>query len=254
MVTPIHYKISYAQNYEDLVLSGLLRDIKAGFYVDLGANHPELDSVTKIFYERNWSGINVEPSDVLHAKLCDARPRDTNLNVGVSSQQGILTFRAYQSLDGLSTFSSQAMEYMDSAWPDAKFVEKPLKVTTLREIFAEHKPTGEIHFLKIDIEGLELEALLGNSWSRYRPWVLCIEQAHDTEDAAARREAITTCLRVWDYSKVFFDGINEYFVAKEHYSLWENFSYARDVVLGGVRVNYIFINHIAEILNEVKKA
>lgn len=252
MVTPIHYKISFAQNYEDLILSGLLRDVEQGFYVDVGANHPELDSVTKIFYDRGWSGINVEPNDLLFAKLCADRARDINLKIGVASQPGTLKFRAYQSLDGLSTFSPQAMENMGITWPDAKYIDKPVEVTSLTEIFSEHRPTGEMHFLKIDVEGLELEVLLGNAWNRFRPWVLCIEEPHDTYDAVAKREAISTCLRIWDYSKVFFDGINNYFIAKEHYSIWENFSYARDVLLNGVRVNYIFINQINELKNDIK--
>ena len=247
MITPIHYKISYAQNYEDLILAGLLRNVESGFYVDVGANHPELDSVTKIFYDRGWTGINVEPNDLLFALLCKDRVRDTNLKVGVASQSGVLNFRAYPSLEGLSTFSPQAMDNMAFARPEVKYVDTPLDVTSLREIFSKYRPEGEIHFLKIDVEGLELEVLLGNTWTRYRPWVLCIEEPHDTYDAIARRQAISAWLQSWDYSKVFFDGINNYFIATEHHHLWEDFSYSRDVILNGVRVNYIFINHISEI-------
>ncbi len=69
-----HYKISYAQNFEDLILMGILREIPNGFYVDVGANHPEQDSVTKIFYDKGWSGINIEPNTVLYNELCIARP------------------------------------------------------------------------------------------------------------------------------------------------------------------------------------
>jgi FkbM family methyltransferase len=245
-----HYKISYAQNYEDLILSGLLRDVEHGFYVDVGANHPQLDSVTKIFYDRGWSGINIEPNDLLHTQLSIERPRDINVNLGVASQVGRLRFRSYQSLNGLSTFSVQSMESVGVSWPDAKYVDKSVDVTTLSEVLSLHKPTGDIHFLKIDVEGLELEVLLGNTWSRYRPWILCIEDPHDTPDDAARQEAISSCLNNWGYSKVFFDGINSYFIAREHYALWENFSYARDVLLNGVRVNYIFINYINELRDE----
>ena len=53
--------VSYAQNYEDLMLWRALRHVEQGFYVDCGAYDPEEHSVTKAFYERGWSGINIEP-------------------------------------------------------------------------------------------------------------------------------------------------------------------------------------------------
>src|SRR4051812_19442188 len=53
--------ISYAQNYEDIMLFRALRHVADGFYVDVGANSPDEHSVTKAFYERGWRGINIEP-------------------------------------------------------------------------------------------------------------------------------------------------------------------------------------------------
>ena len=49
--------VSYAQYREDLTLAALLHEKEKGFYVDVGANHEEIDSVTKYFYERGWSGF-----------------------------------------------------------------------------------------------------------------------------------------------------------------------------------------------------
>ncbi|HZF37393.1 MAG TPA: FkbM family methyltransferase, partial [Blastocatellia bacterium] len=43
--------ISYAQNFEDVMLWRALKHIDRGFYIDVGANDPDLDSVTKAFYE-----------------------------------------------------------------------------------------------------------------------------------------------------------------------------------------------------------
>ncbi len=53
--------VSYAQNGEDVVLARVFGDRRAGFYVDVGAGHPVVDSVTKHFYDLGWRGINVEP-------------------------------------------------------------------------------------------------------------------------------------------------------------------------------------------------
>ena len=58
-------ELSYAQFLEDIQLYRALKEIKNGFYIDVGANHPLDHSVTKLFYEKGWSGINIEPSPEL---------------------------------------------------------------------------------------------------------------------------------------------------------------------------------------------
>ena len=45
--------VSYAQNYEDVMLWRALKHVKKGFYVDVGANDPKFDSVTQAFYGRD---------------------------------------------------------------------------------------------------------------------------------------------------------------------------------------------------------
>ena len=54
--------ISFAQNLEDVVLHRALMGVTHGFYVDVGANSPDEQSVTRAFYERGWHGINIEPA------------------------------------------------------------------------------------------------------------------------------------------------------------------------------------------------
>jgi FkbM family methyltransferase len=97
-------KISFAQNQEDLLLDRALGKPN-GFYVDVGANDPEIDSVTKLFYDRGWRGINIEPNPVPFRRLAARRPRDINLNVGASNTAGELTFYTVPEGDGWSTFN-----------------------------------------------------------------------------------------------------------------------------------------------------
>ena len=71
--------ISYAQNFEDVILWRAFKDVNCGRYVDVGAFHPEIDSVTKWFYDQGWSGINIEPVPESFDALNAARSRDQNL-------------------------------------------------------------------------------------------------------------------------------------------------------------------------------
>src|SRR6202163_2212891 len=82
---------SYAQNFEDVMLARAFPG-SSGFYVDVGANDPDIDNVTRHFYERGWSGINIEPLSVNSEELRKKRPRDINLEMAVGEQEGTITF------------------------------------------------------------------------------------------------------------------------------------------------------------------
>ena len=44
--------ISYAQNFEDVMLTRASQNIKKRFYIDIGAHNPTIESVTKAFYDK----------------------------------------------------------------------------------------------------------------------------------------------------------------------------------------------------------
>jgi hypothetical protein len=83
--------VSCAQNFEDVLLNRVFGAKPFGFYVDVGAYHPVDGSVTKTFYERGWSGINVEPGEIFDA-LAASRPRDVNLHIAVLDRTGRRAF------------------------------------------------------------------------------------------------------------------------------------------------------------------
>ena len=77
--------ISYAQNLEDVILYRTLKNVECGFYIDVGAQHPVIDSVTNAFYECGWHGINVEPNPEYFQLLQKNRSKDINLNMAVGA-------------------------------------------------------------------------------------------------------------------------------------------------------------------------
>ena len=80
--------ISYAQNFEDVMIARLFDTDYHGFYLDIGAAHPDYLSVTRHFYDQGWSGINVEPTFRFYPLLCEARPRDINLQCAIGNSPG----------------------------------------------------------------------------------------------------------------------------------------------------------------------
>lgn len=98
--------ISYAQNFEDVILARVFNDKPQGFYIDAGAAHPFFHSVTAHFYEKGWRGINVEPLPVFFAELESARTEDVNLNVALGDNTGTQIIYEIKNNIGMSTLSA----------------------------------------------------------------------------------------------------------------------------------------------------
>jgi FkbM family methyltransferase len=202
--------ISYAQNLEDIRLWRALKFFENGFYLDVGANDPIHDSVTKAFYDRGWSGINIEPMQNFHDALVEQRPRDTTLQCIASDAPGEVTFYGIPGT-GLSTADPViAQERKDRG---LNVQSLTVKARTLTSICEEHAADRPIHFLKIDVEGHEETVLRGMDFSRFRPWLILIETPFERDHTW--EHLITDA----GYQNVCFDGLNSYFLADEHLNL-----------------------------------
>lgn len=204
--------ISYAQNYEDVMLWRALSTVEAGFWIDVGAADPSQYSVTRSFYDRGWKGINIEPEPDYAAALRAKRIRDINLQVAISSAPGRATFHRIPGT-GLSTFNAAiAAEHTENGYP----VERPceVEVTTLAAVCAAYAPR-DIHFLKIDAEGSEREILLGADLKTHRPWIIVVEATLPGSPVPCVEMFEDVILRA-DYRQCWFDGLNAFFLAAEH--------------------------------------
>jgi len=165
---------SYSQEGEDMIVRQLLKDVEAGFYVDVGAHHPKRFSNTYYFYKKGWSGINIDAMPGSMRLFSRVRPRDINIEAAVANGKKELLFYIFNE-PALNTFDEKlALEYSNENHP---VINKELITTrTLTEILKENLPKNQkIHFMSIDVEGLDLEVLKSNDWNMYRPSYLLIE-------------------------------------------------------------------------------
>ena len=208
-----HLFLSYAQNGEDVILWRALQGVERGRYVDIGANHPENDSVTKAFYDRGWSGLQVEPVPHFAALLRAARPRDVVAEVAVSEVDGGQAVLHEFDGTGLSTLRE---EYVPGSVNRGFAVhQRSVPTRSLQSLVDEHLAGEPVHFCKIDVEGAEAEVLASVDLTSWRPWVLVIEATRPNSTQATHREWEGAVLAA-GYRFCLFDGVSRYYVSEEH--------------------------------------
>lgn len=214
--------VSYAQNFEDVMLWRALKHIDNGFYIDVGAAWPDEDSVTRAFYERGWCGINIEPNPELNAQLQEKRPRDQNLRLAMGANEETLTMN-FLADTGLSTLDDTIAKGYQKA--GRCLDRQEVQVTTLANLWRKYVPLGqEVHFLKVDVEGLEEAVLRGNDWSKGRPWIVVVEATLPMSQIESH-EAWEPILIDADYHFSYADGLNRFYVANERIELLVAFKY-----------------------------
>jgi len=192
--------VSYAQNLEDVLLMRFFGFKNHGTYIDVGACWPDNGSVTKAFYNVGWRGINIEPHPEPFAELRAARAGDINLNVALSRDgRRIELFEGPSAGETSHERRSRSAGFLVDSW-------------TLRRV-CEKYPGGDVDFLKIDVEGMELEVLEGADFTHFRPKVIVCEVTKPwTTTLSDGARAIDDHLSEAGYGKVYFDGLNNFYV------------------------------------------
>ena len=210
--------ISYAQNFEDVMLWRALKHVENGFYIDIGAQDPLVDSVSLAFYEHGWRGVHVEPTSQYARKLRAARPDETVMQVAIGNGADTLTFFEFNDT-GLSTGDPViAQRHKQNGFACNQTVVSMMSMDTLLDKFGEHP----IHWLKLDVEGLEKCVL--DSWqlAPARPWILVIESMLPSTQIARHVEWENLVL-LKGYDFAYFDGLNRFYVLKEQANLKQAF-------------------------------
>lgn len=204
-----------------------LKHVDRGFYIDVGAQDPVVDSVSLAFYEHGWRGVHVEPTPTYAESLRAARADETVIQAAVGDQNGSIPF--FEILGtGLSTGDSDIASRHEASGFAIRRIEVPcITLSTLLSSY-QHR---DIHWLKIDVEGYEQQVL--RSWGdcTARPWVVIVESTLPLTQEVSH-SAWEPLLFERDYLFAYFDGLNRYYVASAHRELLESLSVPPNVFDG----------------------
>lgn len=152
------------------VIAKMFPGVENGFFLDVGSGHGTIGSNTKALEERGWTGICVDPFPVhMEGRTC-AMAKEV-----VSSTSGqTVKFHTHSGLGGIADTLGK--------WKDEAQKSPAVELTTvtLGDILEREKAPSFIHFLSLDIEGAELDALRGIPLDRYRFGAMAIE--HNEEE------------------------------------------------------------------------
>ncbi len=103
------------------------------------------------------------------------RPRDINLQVGVSDRAGSLKYYLFDE-PALNTFDEDIVASRLANTPYKLVATVEVPVERLDTLLSRHLPPDqEIDFLSVDVEGLDLAVLRSNDWARFRPRCVLVE-------------------------------------------------------------------------------
>ncbi len=170
---------SYAENK---LIQEYFNNKKNGYFVEVGANDPTDHGSQTWHLENtlNWHGILVEPIPEL-AKKC----RETRANAEVfecvcvnpDAPQSMTLYIPYAQNNEQELFARSAIGRNIDDGDFQRHKEIVVQACTLNSILEEAQ-TKTIDLLSIDVEGAELEVLLGTDLKKYKPNLILLEDKH----------------------------------------------------------------------------
>ena len=199
-------KSSYSQSGEDMILD-IIFDKPKGFYVDVGANNPIIQSNTHFLYKKGWNGINIDAAPDSMVQFNMIRKRDINLEIPISDVQERLKFYSFKT-SFLNTFD----EVSAKNCKDELIGTVDVDTKKLSQIFDEYLGKNEIDFLNVDVEGWDLKVLRSNNWDKYRPKVIVIEFFSFLEDCNPDQTEVAAFLKDNNYKYLCCTPNNSFFI------------------------------------------
>ena len=194
----------YAEFAEDIMVSRIFKNLKNGFYLDIGAYHPYKGSLTYNLYKSGWNGMNFDISLSSIDLFNIARPRDININCAISDFNGETYY-----------YENSAINQQNSLI-NSNNKQKKIKVDSykLSEILKLHN-IDKVDFINIDTEGTELKVLTGIDFKTVNPFLLTIED-NSFNLKNVNKEKKINFLREKKYELINIIGVTMFFVKKDN--------------------------------------
>jgi FkbM family methyltransferase len=169
------------EEFEKQQIRDFFQNKTCGICVEVGSNEPLSVCSQSLHLENklNWHCLLIEPNPNLAQKTRENRPNSLVIDAACTSKAHIGSMQLNIPLDennleitGHASLEQNADEHN---YQYHKVIE--VKADTLKNILKESNITS-VDFLSIDVEGAELDVLLGFDFEHYRPRLILLEDKH----------------------------------------------------------------------------
>jgi FkbM family methyltransferase len=181
-----NFQKSNSSLLQDLFALWVNKNIKNGYFVEFGAGNGIDFSNTLILELEGWTGLLIEPSSNFISLSNNRKSSVLNYAVTDRSNEKISFYEA--SDKNFSSFS-----------PSKNSKRTTVNTITLSDALALVKAPNYINFISIDVEGAELQSILGMDFSKYFVKCLVIEHNNNEEN----RKKIYNYLTDRKFTRVF---------------------------------------------------
>jgi FkbM family methyltransferase len=144
--------------------------------------------------------------------LRENRPADKVLEAAVATEPGTMTL--YEVSDGVGITTGNKEFAEQYARDGFTIKEVPVSKRTLADILDNEAP-GDVHWLKIDVEGMEHDVIKSWAGSSKRPWVVLLESTEPMKPEP-NHHGWEPDLLALGYRFVYFDGLNRFYISEDH--------------------------------------
>ena len=194
----------FAQFGEDILVSTIFRNVKKGFYVDIGAYHPFKGSLTYNLYKKGWRGLNIDLSKASIDLFQIARPLDTNINCAISSEDKETYYYENSPINQQNSLIKQSDN------------QKKININSYKlETVLKKKGFEKVDYINIDTEGNEIEILRSIDFEKVKPILITLEDNSFIINSKQKVEKINL-MKENNYELINIIGVTLFFIRKDY--------------------------------------
>ncbi|MBY0577887.1 MAG: FkbM family methyltransferase [Burkholderiales bacterium] len=193
------YRFSNPPEIEQALVRKFFGNKRDGYFVDVGANHPTLDSQSRHLEEMGWTGLLIEPTPS-YCEMLRRERRGTVAQYACSSPENHDKRLKLIAAGVHSTLNPSPIAL-------GAHGEDTIEVTckTLDSVLEEYGVKPGFEFISIDIEGHEMEMFKGFTLSKWQPRLVLLEDhvvGHDKHNHMTAN----------GYLLIFRTGLNSWYI------------------------------------------